>query len=264
MLVISLTFDWQAVEQAVKKPLYMLASLVLVFGSMAFIGWGLGRLFFGDSLLFAGQVLVGLLPTDVSAPLLVLLARGNVALAAVLNALVTGISPFLVPPFFLWLTGIPLEVPVLRLIFELALIILVPMILGVSLRSRYPDVLAKYDDVFSGMSGILYLLLLLAVVTGSATTLLSLGKLALLLTLAQLTLNLSGYALASMVFPWIRNRGDRVAFLFTVSKKEFSIAAAVVMASGLPEAVVIPAVFYAVIQMITSPLVTKMVNRLWS
>ena len=45
--------------------------------------------------------------------------------------------------------------------------------------------------------------------------------------------------------------------LFTVSKKEFSIAAAFVAASRLPSEIVIPATFFAVIQMITSPIVAK-------
>jgi BASS family bile acid:Na+ symporter len=41
-----------------------------------------------------GQTLLGTLPTDVSSPLLVLMARGNVALAAVFNAVNTVFSPF--------------------------------------------------------------------------------------------------------------------------------------------------------------------------
>jgi len=37
--------------------------------------------------------------------------------------------------------------------------------------------------------------------------------------------------------PLLRRRGERIAMLFTVSNKEFSIAALVVFASGLPAAV---------------------------
>jgi hypothetical protein len=46
--------------------------------------------------------------------------------------------------------------------------------------------------------------------------------------------------------------------LSTVSKKEFSIAAAFVSASGLPSEITVPAVFFAVIQMITSPIAAKL------
>lgn len=71
-----------------------------------------GRWCFGAGPLASGQTLVGTLPTDVSAPLLVLLARGNVGLAAVMNAVNTAIPPFVVPALFLAPTGVELQVPV--------------------------------------------------------------------------------------------------------------------------------------------------------
>ena len=49
--------------------------------------------------------------------------------------------------------------------------------------------------------------------------------------------------------------------LFSVSKKEFRIAAFLVLASGLPEQVALPAVVYAVVQMLTSPLVARTLAR---
>ncbi|MBU2339757.1 MAG: bile acid:sodium symporter family protein, partial [Alphaproteobacteria bacterium] len=53
-------------------------------------------------------------------------------------------------------------------------------------------------------------------------------------------------------------REEVIAYLFTVSKKEFSIAAAFVAASGLPAEIAVPAAFFAVIQMITSPIAARM------
>lgn len=54
-----------------------------------------------------------------------------------------------------------------------------------------------------------------------------------------------------------------ITYLFTVSKKEFSIAiaAAFVVASGLPSEIAIPAAFFTVIQMITSPIATRLLVR---
>jgi EAL domain-containing protein (putative c-di-GMP-specific phosphodiesterase class I) len=82
-------------------------------------GWRLGRLFLGDCPLAIGLVLVAVLPPDMSAPLLVHIARGNVALAVVMNALTTAVSPVVVPALFLLLTGVDLDVPVGRLVLEL-------------------------------------------------------------------------------------------------------------------------------------------------
>ncbi|VXC54075.1 hypothetical protein HALO153_340001 [Vreelandella titanicae] len=49
--------------------------------------------------------MLGTLPTDVSSPLLVLMAKGNVALAAVFNAVNTALCPFIVP-FLFWVSGL--------------------------------------------------------------------------------------------------------------------------------------------------------------
>ena len=82
MLMISLTFDASAVRLVFARPAYQVLALFLVYGPMSLAGLLTGRLFFGADPLAIGQTLIGTLPTDVSAPLLVLLARGNVALAS--------------------------------------------------------------------------------------------------------------------------------------------------------------------------------------
>lgn len=147
MLVISLTFDAHAVKLVFRKPSRQLWALGLVYGPMSLAGWLTGRLFFGSGPLAAGQTLVGTLPTDVSAPLLVLLARGNVALAAVLNAVNTVLSPFIVPILFLLLTGIELQVPIGAIIMELVLIVVLPTVIGVyharDTRKRSADTMAS-------------------------------------------------------------------------------------------------------------------------
>eukprot|EP00873_Tetraselmis_striata_P031440 jgi/Tetstr1/451704/TSEL_038740.t1 len=257
MLVISLTFDAHAVKLVFRKPSRQLWALGLVYGPMSLAGWLTGRLFFGSGPLAAGQTLVGTLPTDVSAPLLVLLARGNVALAAVLNAVNTVLSPFIVPILFLLLTGIELQVPIGAIIMELVLIVVLPTVIGVYLRTRYPEAVGRHDGLYPALGSVLYLLLLLAVVGPNAETILGYGWFALLIALAALTLNLIGYAVGSIAKVFVADRQELIAYLFTVSKKEFSIAAAFVAASGLPSEIAVPAAFFAVIQMITSPIAAK-------
>lgn len=261
MFFISLTFDASSVKRVLRKPGWQVLATVLVYGPMALAGAIIGRMFFGSGNLAVGQALVGALPTDVSAPLLVLLGRGNVALAAVLNAVNTALAPFVVAPLLVLLTGVDFEVPIAGLMLELALVIILPLVAGVFLRSRFPERVARFDPLYSFGSSLAYLLLLLAVVGPNAQTILGYGAYAVVIFAAQLALNLTGYALGATT-RWITaDRQTQIAFLFTVSKKEFSIAAAVVAASGLPEEVLIPAVFYAVAQMVTSPLVVRLLGR---
>ena len=258
MLVISLTFDASAVRIVLQKPDRQLWALGLVYGPMSLAGWLTGRIFFGTGPLAAGQTLVGMLPTDVSAPLLVLLARGNVALAAVLNAVNTALSPFVIPFLFLWLTGIELTVPVGAVVLELVLTVLVPTVVGVWLRTRFTDEGSRLDFAWPALGSVLYLVLLLAVVGPNAATIIGYGWYAIVIALAALVLNLIGYAVGMISKFFAADREELIAFLFTTSKKEFSIAAAFVAASGLPSEIAAPAAFFAVIQMITSPIAAKM------
>lgn len=261
MFIISLTFDAHAVKLVLKQPNRQLWALFLVYGPMSLAGWLTGRLFFGSGNLAIGQTLVGTLPTDVSAPLLVLLARGNVALAAVLNAVNTLLAPFIVPFLFLLLTGVELAVPIAAIVFELVLIVVLPTIAGVYLRTRFPKQVMRYDNTYASLGSLFYLCLLLAVVGPNAETIISYGWYAIVIALAALSLNLTGYALAYTTKFFISDREELITYFFIVSKKEFSIAAAFVVASGLPREIAVPAAFFAVIQMITSPLAAKLLSK---
>lgn len=258
MLVVSLTFDAGALRLVLRRPGRQLWALGLVYGPMSLAGWLTGRAFFGQGPLALGQTLVGMLPTDVSAPLLVLLARGNVALAAVLNAVNTAIAPFVVPVLFLWLTGYRLDVPLLAVVTELVLIVLLPTALGVGLRTRFQTQVARGDHLWPALGAILYLALLLAVIAPNAALILGYGWYAGVIALAALVLNLIGYAVGMTARLFTTDRKELIAFLFTCSKKEFSIAAAFVAASGLPPEVAVPAAFFAVVQMITSPIAARL------
>lgn len=178
-----------------------------------------------------------------------------------MNAVNTALAPFVVAPLLLLLTGVRLEAPLAELMLELALIILLPLVAGVSLRSRFPQKVASLDPLYSFGSSLVYMLLLLAVVGPNAATILGYGAYAMVIFAAQLALNLIGYALGAAAGLLTSDRKAKIAFLFTVSKKEFSIAAAVVVTSGLPEEILIPAVFYAVAQMIASPVAVRLLNR---
>lgn len=93
--------------------------------------------------------------------------------------------------------------PLGSIILELTLIVLLPTVIGVSLRTKFSAFFARHDSAYAGIGSILYLLILLAVVGPNATTIIGYG--------------------------WY--------------------------------AFVIPAAFFAVIQMITSPIAAKILAR---
>lgn len=261
MLSVSLTFDLATLRRVLARPGVQALATGLVYGPMSVAGYLIGRGLFGAGSLGLGFALVGSLPTDVSSPLLVLIARGNVALATVLNAVNTALAPVLVPLLFLLYTGVDLEAPVAPLIGELAATVLLPTVVGVAVRTWRPDRLRRSEPVLSATASLAYLLLVVGVVGPNAAAILRRPATMVLVVLAALGLNAFGYLLGWMARPLLADEADRSALLFTVAKKEFSIAAFLVFASGLPPEVALPAVLYAVVQMLTSPLVARMLAR---
>ncbi len=261
MLAVAMTFDLSTLRRVLKRPGLQALATGLVYGPMSLAGYLLGRLVFGTSSFGLGFALVGTLPTDVSSPLLVYIARGNVALATVLNAINTALAPVLVPTLFLAYTGIELDVPVVALMGELAITVIVPTIAGVAIRTCWASRIEPAEPVLSATASSAYLLLVVAVVGPNAETILGRPGTIAAATGVALALNIFGYLLAWSSKPLLAARADRTAMLFTTSKKEFSIAAFVVFASGLPADVVVPSVVFAVVQMVTSPLVARSVAR---
>lgn len=261
MLCVAATFDVDAAMAVLRRPGALLLGTALVYVPMSVAGWLIGHALLGSGPLALGLILVGVLPTDASSPLLVLIARGNVALATVVNAVNTGLAPVLVPLLFVGLTGVELEVPAARLVADLALTVLAPTVVGVALRTWLGQRLAPFDPLLSATSSIAYLALLLAVVGPNAPAMLDAPVTMLGVAAAALLLNAVGYGLALAARPLLAGPADRVALLFTVSTKEFSIAAFVVFASGLSAAVALPAAIYAAVQMVVASLVAHRLAR---
>lgn len=244
-----------------RRPQLILLATVLVYLPMSLIAVVLAQVTYGSGPLWLGIILLGTLPTDVSSPLLVWIGRGNVALATVCNAVNTALAPVLVPVLLLTYTSVELQVPTAALVGQLAATIVLPTLLGVAIRTRAPGRIGSVEPALSAVASVSYLVLLLAVIGSNADDIRSDPTTMVAVAAVCLALNVAGYLVAVAAFPLVRTPADRTAMLFTVSKKEFSIAAVVVVASGLPPAVAIPAALYAVVQMLTSPVVARRVAR---
>lgn len=122
-----------------------------------------------------------------------------------------------------------------------------------TIRTLSADRVTPLEPALSAASSRSYLVLLLAVVGPNAGAIRGAPGTVALVAAAGLVLNLFGYGLAAVVGRGLADPTDRTALLFTVSKKEFSIAAVVVFSSGLPARVALPAAVYAVVQMLAAP-----------
>lgn len=267
MFAVSLTFHAGDVAEAARDPLgiAMALGLSLLPLSAAAFAWGPsvvdpgGPAGLSGATLVTGLALYGALPTDISAPLFTALARGNTALAAVSNAVITALSPVLLPVWFLTLTGVVLKVPLVSLVLELVGIVVFPTLAGVLLRTR-SRALAQLDALFEAAASLLYLVLVAIVVAQERDSLLRMpASLTLRVIVAVIAVNVAGYALGALAWAVSRRRPrDLSAYVFVVGEREFSVAVAVVYAGGLSPLLLVPAILGAVVQAITAAALARL------
>jgi BASS family bile acid:Na+ symporter len=263
VLSVSMTINARDLIQTSRYPLIIIWSVILQFVAMALFSILLGKLFFSHMPdINSGQILLGALPADISAPLMISLVGGNTALGITMLVTAMVLTPLVLPNILTLFGGITMQVPTVYLEVELVGIIVIPLILGL-LLNHYSAKVREKSDTWPGFASLCYLLLLFVVVSSNAASILSLKEFAVVIILVELSLNLFGYGLAcltKMVFKQAKE--IFLPLLFIASTKEFGIAPAAVDAMELPHAVVIPSAFYAVVQMISSPVVVKIVKLL--
>ena len=254
VFLVSLTIGFADLREVARQPLVIAWSLVLQFVLMATFSLLLGKILFAaHPALGDGQLLLGVLPADISAPLMVSLVGGNTALGMGMLVSAMVLVPFVLPAALSFFGGITFPVPTGYLEAELFGIIIVPLIAGI-LLNQYAEGIRRNRDAWPGFAALCYLVLLFVVISSNAGSIISLGSFALVLVLAELLLNFFGYGVAYLTKKiFSLSRETFFCLLFIAGTKEFGIAPAAVDSMGLDRALVIPSAFYAVVQMISCP-----------
>lgn len=179
-----------------RRPWALLLGVATQFTVMPLLGWGIANALSLSAVLTAGMILVGCAPGGTASNVMVFLARGDTALSVAMTSVSTLLAPVLTPLLVLFLIGEDLPVSASDLFVSIVEIVLVPVLLGLVLRLLLPRLIEKVIDVLplisvAGITGVV-----LAVVAGSASTLLSVG---LLVVLAVVLHNVAGLALGYAV-----------------------------------------------------------------
>jgi BASS family bile acid:Na+ symporter len=179
-----------------RRPWALLLGVATQFTVMPLLGWGIANALSLSAVLTAGMILVGCAPGGTASNVMVFLARGDTALSVAMTSVSTLLAPLLTPLLVLFLVGEDLPVSASDLFVSIVEIVLVPVLLGLVLRLLLPRLIEKVIDVLplisvAGITGVV-----LAVVAGSADTLLSVG---LLVVLAVVLHNVAGLILGYAV-----------------------------------------------------------------
>lgn len=175
MLGMGLTLRPADFATVATRPLPLALGVVAQFVIMPLVGFALAKAFDLPPALAVGVILVGAAPGGTASNVMVYLAKGDTALSVSMTTVSTLIAPVLTPLLVLWLAGDYLPVDTPGLLVSIAQIVIVPIVLGVALRLLLPRVVERLLAAMPLVSVVGITLVVLAVVAGSADTVLSAG-----------------------------------------------------------------------------------------
>lgn len=134
MLGMGLTLRPADFARVAQRPHEAAVILAVQWLAMPLIAWGLIRGLALPPSLAAGVVLVGAAPGGTASNVITALARGDVALSVTVTAVATLLAPVIMPAWVLLILGESIEVSYLALFRSIALIVLLPVLVGTGLR----------------------------------------------------------------------------------------------------------------------------------
>ncbi len=150
-----------------KQPKAVLIAAIAQYTVMPLLAYGLAVLFNLPAEIAVGVILVGCCPGGTSSNVMTYLARGNTALSVSTTAVSTILSPILTPAIFFLLASEWLEIDAGAMFKSILQIVLVPVILGLVVRSLLGKKAESYGEVMPLVS-VIGIVLIVAFVVGAS------------------------------------------------------------------------------------------------
>lgn len=192
MFGMGLTLTLPDFALVIRKPLPVLLGVVAQYLIMPLLGLGISLLLQLPPALAAGVILVGCAPGGTASNVVTYLAKGDVALSVTMTSISTLLAPVFTPLLTLWLAGQYLPVDAGSMAKTIVQIVLIPVVLGLVLRSLLPRFVDRVLPALPWVSVIAITAVIVIVVAGSAASIFSAG---LLILVAVILHNAGGIAL---------------------------------------------------------------------
>ncbi len=187
------TLSWKDFAAVAKSPKSVMLGIGLQFTIMPLVGFSLAKLSGLPPEVAAGIILVGCSPSGTASNVMAFLARANVALSVTLTSIITLMAPFITPLLMKSLAGQFIEIDLLKMMWDIVKIILVPVGAGLlvnQLLKKNAMILGKLLPLVS-MVGIA--LIILVITAAGRDSLLQIGPILIGLVFIH---NVLGYGIA--------------------------------------------------------------------
>ena len=213
-----------------------LTTQFLNFAITPFVAFFIGLIFFPDNKYLAlGLLLTGLLPTSGMTISWTGMAKGNMAAAIKMTIFGLLLGSLLTPIYINLLMGAEVEIEILKIVQQIAIIIVIPLILGHLIQrtliarygmAHYQERLKSQFPLIStlGVLGIVFVAMALKAKTIFSDPMLLVG-----IFIPLLLLYLSNFMLSTLIGKFFFKRDDAIALLYGSVMRNLSIALAIAM-----------------------------------
>lgn len=169
---------------------------VAQFFIMPFLAFSLATIFQLDPALTAGVILVGTCPGGTSSNVITFMSKGDVALSVTMTSVSTVLSPILTPAITYLLIGTKIAFDPVGMFLSIVQIVIVPICLGVAVKTFLPKLAAAATDYTPAISSIAISLIIAGVIGASKNAIVANFGIILLVVILH---NCLGYALGFAV-----------------------------------------------------------------
>ena len=179
-----------------KRPRAVFLGAVAQFFIMPCRAFSLATIFQLDPALTAGVILVGTCPGGTSSNVITFMSKGDVALSVTMTSVSTVLSPILTPAITYLLIGTKIAFDPVGMFLSIVQIVIVPICLGVAVKTFLPKLAAAATDYTPAISSIAISLIIAGVIGASKNAIVANFGIILLVVILH---NCLGYALGFAV-----------------------------------------------------------------
>jgi BASS family bile acid:Na+ symporter len=227
--------------------------------TMPFLAFGVAATLGLSPELTVGFVVLGAVTPELVTPVMTELADGDTALSTTALVVIGVASVGFIPAVVTLLAG-GIDVPTAPIVEQLVLAVVAPMVLAVGARAWRPDRISAYDAYYPAVSATMVVLIIGGVTAANAAVIRSNLSLLAGVGAGAVALNALGYGVGFLVGSRAP-RPARISSILSVGMRDFAVAAALVIAAGLPTVASLPAVAFGVVEMTTSAGLAKWFSR---
>lgn len=186
------SIDTRDFKKIIKNPKEVLIGSLAQFTIMPLLAWLLAITFHVNKDIALGIILVGSCPGGTASNVITHIAGGDVSMSVSMTILSTLLAPIVTPALVYLLAGRWVDVSIIAMFKSVVKVILIPVLLGISIKKINPTAVSKSKDVFPLISSLAIILIISGIIGANADKIAQSGLIVLVIVAIHNALGLLG------------------------------------------------------------------------